>query len=101
MPRHQPAARLLISITTSDGKTQHVTSDLSWRGTWGGPIRQNDIYGGEVYDARMEIAGWSNASFNDAGWTAVRNADEFRDKPYTLSWTPMEPIRQSDNSVTP
>jgi hypothetical protein len=93
VPRHQPAARLLLSIATSDGKIQYVTTDLSWKGSWDGPIRQNDIYGGEVYDARMEIGGWSNASFNDANWTAVRNADEFRDKPYKLSWAPMEPIR--------
>ena len=93
VPHHQPAARLLLSIATADGRTQYVTTDLSWKGSWDGPIRQNDIYGGEVYDARMEIAGWSNASFDDADWTAVRNADEFKDKPYKLSWQPMEPIR--------
>ena len=40
---HTPAARLLLSITTSDGKTQTVPTDLSWKGSRDGPIRDNDI----------------------------------------------------------
>ena len=48
VPHHQPAARLLLSITTSDGTVQHVPTDLSWKSSSVGPIRQNDIYGGEV-----------------------------------------------------
>jgi len=93
VPHHKPAARLLLSIVTSDGKTHAITTDLSWKGSWDGPVRQNDIYGGEVYDARMELAGWSNASYDDTKWVAVHNVDEFKDKPYQLSWQPMEPIR--------
>ena len=89
---HTPAARLLLSITTSDGKTQRVRTDLSWKGSRDGPIRDNDIYGGEVYDARMEMDGWSTASFDDSSWKAVQKNDEFQGR-YKLSWQPMAPIR--------
>jgi hypothetical protein len=51
MPGHTPAARLLLSIETSDGKTSHVITNESWVGSRAGPIRSNDIYQGETYDA--------------------------------------------------
>ena len=40
---HIPAARLMLSITTSDGLTQTVPTDLSWKGSRDGPIRDNDM----------------------------------------------------------
>ena len=37
----------------------------------GGPIRENNEYDGEYYDARMELSGWDNAGFDDSGWMDV------------------------------
>jgi alpha-L-rhamnosidase len=63
-----------------------------------------------MYDARMEMEGWSNASFDDSSWKPVQNNDEFKGNPkykglYKLSWQPMAPIRAIELmkplSVTP
>ena len=32
-----------------------TSSPANFRGTWGGPILLDDIYGGETYDARLEF----------------------------------------------
>ena len=93
MNGHTPAVRLMLSITTSDGETQHVTTDTGWKGTRAGPIRTNNIYGGETYDSRMEMAGWSSTGFADSNWTAAKNADEFAARKYKVKWQPMNPIR--------
>lgn len=94
MAAHTPAARLLLSITTADGKTMYVATDnTTWKGSRAGPIRRNNIYGGETYDARMEMAGWSSAGFDDSHWAAATSADEFAGKGYRISWQPMNPIR--------
>ncbi len=45
-----------------------VISDESWRLTTDGPIRANNEYDGEEYDARMEMAGWDRAGFDDTKW---------------------------------
>lgn len=44
MAGHTPAARMMISITTSDGKTSYVVTDTTWKGSRSGPIIANDIY---------------------------------------------------------
>ena len=33
-----------------------------------GPIRANNEYDGETYDARLENDGWCKPGFTDAGW---------------------------------
>jgi hypothetical protein len=57
--------RLLIEY--SDGTTQNIISNESWK-TTASPIIFSSIYGGEDYDATREQPGWNKASFNDAGW---------------------------------
>jgi alpha-L-rhamnosidase len=60
-----------IRITYSDGSTELVNSDSSWKATDQGPIRFSGIYDGEVFDANMELNGWTSVGFNDAGWWNV------------------------------
>ncbi|WP_432980572.1 family 78 glycoside hydrolase catalytic domain [Dactylosporangium sp. CA-233914] len=62
------SAQLLITFT--DGTTQTVKTDSSWKVTTG-PIRADDLYNGETYDNRMAIAGWDGPGFNDAAWPVV------------------------------
>ena len=38
-------------------------------------IRRSDLYGGEVYDARLEQLGWQQADFNDSSWKPATIAD--------------------------
>lgn len=58
-------ARLTLDFT--DGTSQAVVSDQSWK-VGEGPIRFNNIYLGEIYDARMERAGWDSPGFDDSAW---------------------------------
>jgi alpha-L-rhamnosidase len=62
---------LQMRITYSDGTVSTVVSDETWKASKDGPIRMDDIYNGETYDATINIGGWSNAGFNDTKWQSV------------------------------
>lgn len=57
-----------IEILHRDGSMQMVTSDTTWRITADGPIRSNNEYDGEDYDATRELAGWNEAGYDDHHW---------------------------------
>jgi alpha-L-rhamnosidase len=59
-----------LTITYSNGTTETVTTDESWKSSTG-PIKSVEIYHGETYDARDEKTGWSGAGYNDASWKSV------------------------------
>jgi alpha-L-rhamnosidase len=60
-----------VNISYTDGSTETVVSDDSWKSSTGA-IRSSEIYNGELYDAREEKSGWTTTSFNDQGWSSVR-----------------------------
>jgi alpha-L-rhamnosidase len=66
-----PKAKLQLNVEYEDGSRLSVASDESWKLTSNGPIRANNEYDGEEYDARMELAGWSRAGFDDSKWEAA------------------------------
>ncbi|KAJ7595078.1 bacterial alpha-L-rhamnosidase-domain-containing protein [Mycena floridula] len=66
----EPSARVVLSLGYTDGTTDRVVSDASWRVTEG-PTRLDDVFGGENYDASFEIPNWDTASFDDSGWQAA------------------------------
>ncbi len=57
-------------IRYTDGSTETVLSDGSWKVT-AGPITHNAVIGGSDYDARKLPAGWDTASFDDSAWSAA------------------------------
>ncbi len=63
-----------LHLTYADGTDEWITSDGSWKASKDGPIRMNDIYNGETYDARREQRGWDKPGYNDTNWTVVRTA---------------------------
>ena len=65
-----PRLRLLLAVEYTNGHTEHIVSDDSWR-IGEGPIRRDGIYSGEIYDARLEIPGWDKTGFDDKSWTAA------------------------------
>lgn len=65
---------LQLKISYSDGSSDLVTSDESWKASSGGPIRMDDIYNGETFDASRIFAGWSKPGFDDKNWKNVRTA---------------------------
>ncbi len=68
-----PKLLFQMEIEYDDGTVETVVSDDSWKLTANGPIRENNEYDGEVYDARKEIEGWNEPGFvEDANWQAAR-----------------------------
>ncbi|MBL7261629.1 alpha-L-rhamnosidase [Paractinoplanes lichenicola] len=66
--RPQLLAQLRIDYT--DGTSQTIGSDGTWRSADGPVLRADNIHG-ETYDARLEPAGWRGSGFDDAGWPAA------------------------------
>lgn len=67
-----PKCRIEIVVEYADGKESRFFSSEKWKATADGPIRSNNEYDGEVYDARKTLAGWATVGFDDSRW---RNAD--------------------------
>jgi len=63
-----PKLLFQMRIEYEGGTSAEVVSDASWKLTTEGPIRANNEYDGEEYDARREMPGWSTAGFDDKGW---------------------------------
>jgi alpha-L-rhamnosidase len=64
-----PKMRFQLRLDYEDGSTSWVVSDPSWKLTDNGPIRANNEYDGEEYDARLEMPDWAHPGFNDSSWT--------------------------------
>ncbi len=64
-----------LNVEYSDGTSQTVATDESWK-TSTGPILRNSVYLGEAYDAREEQAGWDKAGFDDTAWSPAGLAKE-------------------------
>ncbi|OIR12914.1 bacterial alpha-L-rhamnosidase [mine drainage metagenome] len=63
-----------MKITYSDGSSENIVSDDSWKSSTGS-IVYSEIYNGETIDARKEKKGFSLPDFNDADWSSVKLAD--------------------------
>lgn len=64
-----PKLRLNLIIEYADGRTQRVvTTEKGWRLTADGPIRSNNEYDGEIYDARKELGDWTCVDYDDSSW---------------------------------
>ncbi len=68
--RARPTFCLNIRITYTDGTSETVITDNSWK-THFGPIVFNSIYTGEHYDARQDIPGWNTVDFDDEAWENI------------------------------
>lgn len=66
-----PKAMLQLDIEYQDGSSSQVVTDGSWKVSADGPIRANNEFDGEDYDARRELIGWASAGYNDANWQPV------------------------------
>jgi len=71
-----PKCRINVIVEYEDGTTQRLqTDDKGWKVTANGPIRANNEYDGEEYDARMEMSGWNEVGFDDSQWTKAERTD--------------------------
>ena len=67
-----PKLLLNLRIEYTDGSSQEIVSDASWKLTTDGPILANNDFDGEEYDARKEFPNWSKPGFDDTKWSAAQ-----------------------------
>lgn len=66
-----PRMLLNLVLEYEGGTRQIIVSDRTWKWT-PGPIRFNQMFVGERYDARFEFSeNWSRPGFDEAAWEAV------------------------------
>lgn len=63
-----------LHITYEDGTKEVILTDPSWKCAIG-PYLSNNIYSGDIYDARLEIEGWDGTRLNDSDWTQAVAVD--------------------------
>jgi len=71
-----PKMLLQAELEYTDGSRELIISDGTWKVTADGPIRTNNEYDGEEYDATMEIPGWNKTGFNDSAWLTTELVEE-------------------------
>jgi alpha-L-rhamnosidase len=57
-----------LELEGADGSLEIIPTDTTWKATFRGPVLMSDIYQGESYDARREMARWSEPGFDDSSW---------------------------------
>ncbi|MBB3204792.1 alpha-L-rhamnosidase [Rhodopirellula rubra] len=79
-----PALMAQLEIHYTDGTSETVGTDASWKVSGDGPIGEADLLMGESYDARKEFSGWDVAGFNDSDWQHAVLAEENGSKSATF-----------------
>jgi alpha-L-rhamnosidase len=67
-----PRLILQLEIEYVDGEKQTIISDSTWKVSTG-PIIYNQIFTGEIYDARLELNGWSEVGFDETTWNYAKS----------------------------
>lgn len=81
-----------LNITYSDGSTQIIASDNTWKSSTGA-VRYTEIYNGETIDARLDKQGWTLPGYNDKDWSDVKVAGFSLDN---LITTINEPVKKHE-----
>jgi len=68
-----PDALCCLTVEYTDGTSQHVISDASWK-AFPGPATQSLWFAGEEHDGRKELPGWDRPGYPDAVWYNVTTA---------------------------
>ena len=63
-----PKLRLNLIVEYADGSKETIATNTSWKLTTEGPIRSNNEYDGEEYDARKELGAWTQTGYDDNNW---------------------------------
>ena len=69
-----PKCRLNILVEYADGSKEKIVTDERWKVTADGPIRANNEYDGEEYDARKELGQWTLPHYDDSRWMQAERA---------------------------
>ena len=94
-----PLVRAQFDIEPAAGQAVHVGTDATWKAKASPitPLGKGTAfgdYGGEHYDARLEVEGWNSTGFDDSGWEAAALFDPPK---VTTSAQMIEPNRILEN----
>ena len=78
-----------LEAELEDGSRIVIATDPTWK-VRGGPVLRNNVYLGEIYDARREIPGWDRPGLDDSAWA---NAVPCAAPGGSLQAQPQPPIR--------
>ncbi len=81
-----------LHITYTDGTSDIISSDDSWKSSTGA-IKYSEIYHGETCDARDDKKGWLTADYDDAKWNSVTVKEYPKD---ILTATYNEPVTKHE-----
>lgn len=70
--RGRPKFILNLYLEYEDGTTELIVTDDTWK-TSDSPVISNNIYSGEVIDARLEKQGWDISGYEDSAWKNAKN----------------------------
>ncbi|MCL2117534.1 MAG: glycoside hydrolase family 78 protein [Planctomycetaceae bacterium] len=95
-----PKLLFKMVLEYADGTTQEIVSNENWQMTTDGPIRGNNDYDGEIYDARKE-----RNLRNDSSWSNAKKVDAPKGKLVAQNMPPMRVTEEikpvSLNEVSP
>ena len=63
-----PTLRLNLIVEFADGTRKTISTDEKWKLTPDGPIRSNNEYDGETFDARKALGDWTRYGYDDTQW---------------------------------
>ncbi|WP_022884264.1 alpha-L-rhamnosidase [Glaciibacter superstes] len=66
----EPCARAVLRVLLDTGETRDIVTDETWLAV-GGPTILDDLYGGEIYDARRERPGFDRVGHDSSNWSAA------------------------------
>jgi alpha-L-rhamnosidase len=67
--RAEPTLLFQLKLEYTDGTSETIASDSTWKASTG-PVVRDGIRNGEEYDARLERTGWDAVRFDDSAWAA-------------------------------
>jgi alpha-L-rhamnosidase len=96
-----PKMRLQLRVEYSDGSTSEVVSDESWQLTIQGPIRANNIYDGEDYDANYDLTGWNSPDYNAAPVPSRERGTVVPEPAWKPKWQPAQTVHAPAGELVP
>jgi alpha-L-rhamnosidase len=82
-----------LKIDFTDGTSETIITDENWKVS-NGPILKSDIYNGELYDARLDMAGWNSTGFNDNDWAKVSVINHTKDNLIAPQGVPVKAVEE-------
>lgn len=85
----QIALQAKLVLQYEDGSIQNVVTDDAWQVYADGPIRNDDMFLGECYDAVREERGWCERGFAADGWQQAEVFSEYDELEKRASEAPL------------